>query len=64
MAKVRAISMPMIVITATVTKEMERSFTEKELAEAGGLSAAKAAVVLEAIRYGTVVNESVDAKIA
>lgn len=60
----RSISTPMTTITATVTRELERSFTPQELAEAGGVAAAKASVILECAKYGTVIDQSVDAKIA
>lgn len=61
--EVNMITIPVITITATVTKEMERSFTQEELAEAGGIEGAKTAVVMEAARYGTIVEHTAEAKI-
>lgn len=55
---------PLTVITAIVTKEMERGFTEQELAEAGGLQGAIAMVVLEAARYGTITEQAHEVKVA
>lgn len=67
MAQVRtmtAITQPMTTVTAIVTRELERSFTEEELAEAGGIAAAIASVVLECAKYGTMTDQTTDVKIA
>lgn len=60
---IRVISGTLTTITAIVTKEMERGFTEQELAEAGGLQGAIAMVVLEAARYGTITEQAHEVKV-
>lgn len=50
-------------VTATVTRELERSFTSQELSESGGLAAAMSLVVLECAKYGTIVDEHVESGI-
>lgn len=58
-----SIKEPIITINAMVTKELEISYTQSEIAEMGGLAAAKANVVLECGRYGTIVMQEADAKV-
>jgi hypothetical protein len=57
-AQVDKVVQTFFTISATVTRELERSFTLDELAEAGGLQAAKSFMVLECAKYGTIVEES------
>lgn len=66
MAQVKKSAMPvapMTTINVTVTRELERSFTEEELAEAGGVAAAQASVLLECARYGVITDHTEEVKI-
>ncbi len=64
MAEVKTeVKSPMTTIAALVTRELERSFTEQELAEEGGIAAAKASVILEAAKYGTITMQEAQVKI-
>lgn len=62
-AEVKPIKNPITVINALVTRELELCYTDAEIAEMGGLAAAKASVVLECAKYGTVVMQEADAKV-
>lgn len=60
---IRKVKQPVTTINALVTKELEISYTASEIAQMGGLAAAKANVVLECGRYGTIVAQEADAKV-
>lgn len=62
-AEVKTIKEAITTINALVTKELEISYTDREIAEMGGIAAAKGQVLLECAKYGTIVFHEVDATV-